>query len=377
MSDNVVPFGPILDPMPGQPLPMPGASTGPSAASTASDNVTSVHSPSDGVLQSGAELWMRKWMLKIGPQDGGAPTGSAVDLSLLDFEFQVEQQINVPSWHARIKVWNVGDAVINRLINKELTNIYLEAGYQSPSRQYGQLFAGLINYFRHGRQNATDTYIEIYATTFSTAVEAATINTYLPAGWVTQDAINAVLSAMTPFGVTLGQMPDTLNASKQPRGRVLFGMARDYLRDIARTEDGHFFIDNSGRLHLLKGSDTLKYGSQTVPILNSRTGLIDVATRTMDGAIECKCLLNPAIVPGGQVHINNEDVTSYTPVNPDAMTEDARKFSDAQNSMVFKADGYYPVGMVRHEGQNRGNPWYTNIVTNKIIQPPGYRTSAA
>jgi hypothetical protein len=364
------------------------------APSTAPANVTAVRDPADGTVQSGGKLWMRKWKLSIGPPSGGsgAPVpggnvpsssnvpanqygppapqqGGGIDLSLLDFEFDVEQAQYQPPWKARIKVWNPNQTILGGLASKELSHVYLEAGYQSPSQQYGRVFAGLINFYRHGRQNATDTFVELYATTYDTGVNAAVVNTWLPAGYQTQDAINAVLSAMTPYGITLGQMPNNLSTTAQPRGRLLFGMARDYLRDIARTEKANFFIDTQGRLHMLKEDDVLAMGSEVVPVLNSKTGLIDVPTRTMDGAIECHCLLNPAIVPGSQIHINNQDVAGFDAINVDALPNDAQKFTDA--SIVFKADGYYPVGSVRHQGQNRGNPWYSHIITKKAIPAVG------
>jgi hypothetical protein len=174
---------------------------------------------------------------------------------------------------------------------------------------------------------------------------------------------------MSPYGIVLGQVPDDLDDTKSPRGRTLFGMARDILRDIERTEHGHFFSDNDKRIHFLRDGDILNLGSQIVPILNGRTGMVDVPTRTMDGAVEVTCLLNPMITPGMQIRLNNEEIYGYNDINTDMLPDDARKFGDA--SSILHSDGYYPVGNVRHQGQNRGNPWYTHIVTERVIQDIG------
>lgn len=387
MSATVDPRGPIgsgdvigTDPgLGGNPFtPIGGGSSGgislpPAVASkppsTSRPNVNSTRSPNDGVVQDGSRLWMRKWKLTVGSE-----SGKGLDLSRLDFEFSVEQQMNVTPWQARIKVWNPNEEIISRIGAKELSHVSLEAGYQEPSQQYGSLFIGQISYIKAGRQDAIDTFVEIHAFTNSTAINAAVVNTWLPAGHQAIDSINAVKAAMAPFGVTGGQISDDLSQTKAPRGRLMFGMARDILRDIERTEKGHFFSDNSGRLHFLKDADVLKMGSETVPILNKKTGLIDIPTRTIDGAVDAQCFLNPKIVPGTRIKINNKDLANTAPVKPDQFIQTAEQFS--QQSITVKGDGYYRVGHVRHQGQNRGNPWYSHITTEKAIQEPGFPTSA-
>lgn len=345
---------------------------------TAPSNVTSVRSPNDGKTQQGEQLWMRKWKLTVGTPQGD----KAMDLSLLDFEFTINQDRYKVPWTGRIKIWNVGDNIISRM-NKELTKVYLKAGYQEPSNQYGDLFAGQINYFKHGRQNATDTFVEIFASTFEDPLRSAIVNTWLPVGYAKKDEIQAVAAALAPWGITLGQVTDLKDANtKAPRGKLMFGMAADYMRDIERTQKAHFFTDTDGRLHLLKDSEALALGSETIPILTSKTGLIDVPTTTLDGAAEVQCLLNPRITPGTRIRIANktahkkpdEAITKYTNVDTSVLVADAYKLSLTEFN--FHADGTYTVGAVRHQGANRGNPWYSHIITLKVDQVPGLTTSA-
>ena len=260
-------------------------------------------------------------------------------------------------------------------MSKELTNVRLDAGYQSPSNQYGKVFAGQIAYFKAGKQDAVDTFVEIWAFTNDTGINAAVVNTWLPAGSKTEDAINALVAAMQPFGITLGQLPPDLDPSKKPRGRLMMGMARDYLRDIERTEHGKFLTDQDGKLHFLRDKEALKMGNELVPILNKDSGLIGVPTTTLDGAAEVECLLNPRIQPGTRIRIDNRDLAQFHKSNPDQLIDDAYRL--LMTDFNFSADGLYTVGHVRHQGQNRGNPWFTQITTQKVDQMPGLTTSAS
>lgn len=341
-------------------LPGPDITAKRDPASTAQPNVNSVSLPGDGTARAGNRLWMRKWLLTVG-QNAGAGT----DLSLFDFEFSVDKQMYQNTTTAKIKIWNLGDDTIDHLMSKQYTTIDLWAGYQPPSTQYGRLFNGQIGYFKEGRQNTVDTFVELFAFSYDEAINASVVNTWLKQGWTTKDALNACVAVMGKDGIVLGQVPD-MNSRPQPRGRLLFGNPRDIVRDIARTENAQAFYDN-GKLHLLRPGEVLKLGSDTVPILNVNTGMIDVPTRTMDGAVEVTCLLNPAIAPGGQIHVNNEDTTSFHPVVDASFVDASKQMQDSD--FIFKVKGYYRVGSVKHEGQNRGVPWFSHIVTEQRLQP--------
>jgi hypothetical protein len=295
-----------------------------------------------------------------------------MDLSPLAFTFSIEQTQLMTPWIGRITVFNVGDDIISRM-QKELTHVYLEAGYQPPSRQYGKLFAGEIAYYRRGRQ-ATETFVEIVAVQADQPLNAAVVNTWIPAGFKPVDVVTMCLMAMP--GITLGQVTD-LGDGKSPRGRTLFGMASDILRDVAQSANANVYIDSNNQLHMLTESEYLQMRTETVPVLNSRSGLIGVPTQTLGAGVEARSLLNPAIIPGSQVKIDERAVMTATAVQPGRLpdTNVALQFSQ----MSLATDGFYVVGAVRHWGQNRGNPWYSDITTKPIDptkQPIGVRTSA-
>ena len=357
------PLPPVDEVTPSPPLPVP-----PIPPKNIPPNVNSVRSPDDGKETADSRLWMRHWELTVGTTAGDV----AQDLSHYDFEFSIEQELNQTTWQARIKIWNLSQDIIARMETKELQKIVLWAGYQKPSRQYGRLFAGQINYYKNGRQNATDTFLEVFGMTSDIAINATIVNSWLNKGYTTKDAVQVCVDAMAPNGVSLGTIPEHMSKDSSPRGRVLWGNARDYCRDIARTAHGTQFIDNDNKFHILSPEELASYGKDRLVILNVDSGLVGVPTRTMDGAVEATCLLNPAIVPGSRIKINNKSTVNgmvqFTKINTDPLVDAGHRLQDA--SLAFRAEGDYPVLRVKHEGQTRGNSWHSHIICQTALPSP-------
>jgi hypothetical protein len=372
MSDEPPPVLPTPPIPPGEP-PLPVPPIPPEGGPPS--NVTPVKKPSDGVEQTGSRLWGRRWRLSVQPPSGK----DALDLSQLGFEFNIEDHQFIHPRRAHIKIWNVTKDTVRRMKN-EFTHVVLEAGYQQPSDQYGPVFKGQIAYYKHGRSNATDTYLEIFGATWDQAINAAVVNSWKPKGYTTMDIVKELLSVLTPYGIVLGQITD-LGDAKSPRGRLLFGMVHDILRDIARSVEGQVFLDQDGRLHILKDGEILKMGNETIPILNSKTGVVDVPVQTLGGGIEITCLLNPSINPGGRIHLNNDEVARVEATSrkkegygPGVLgtPDTAMKIEQSDLVMARGADGFYVVDSVRHQGENRGQSWHTHIVTEPVLPPVGF-----
>ena len=311
----------------------------------------------NSVPQTGQPLWIRRWKLSVGNVSGA----QAIDLSQFSFEFEVSMQQNQTPWKGRVKVWNPPPTLAGQ-IGKEYTNISLDAGYMQPSQQYDNVIQAQLTYWRWGRQNATDTFLELFIAMYDTAFTAAVVNTWVPAGATKDTTLDAVLAALAPYGVTKGQITQ-LSQDKAPRGRALVGMVRDIMRDFARTENAKWFIDKDGKLHLLSQDEALALGNTKVPLLSARTGLVDVPTQVLGSGIEIHSLLNPALRPGMQVQvdaasINQLQTTDNSPFLKTSMT--------AQDPITAKINqsGLYIIGQIKHFGQNRGNPWYSHMVTS-------------
>lgn len=307
----------------------------------------------------GTTLWLRKWQLSIGTQEGS----DALDLSQLAFEFQIDQATNMTPWTAQFTIYNINNDIISKM-RKELTVISLQAGYQPPSVQYGKIFAGPIAYFKHGRLNATDTFVEIHASQYDIPINTAVVNTVLPQGYKKTDILTAATAEMD--GVSVGHITD-LGDEAAPRSRVLYGMSKDSIYDVAQSAEANAWVDSDGKLNMLKTGESLP--TVNVPVLNTHTGLVEVPTQTLGGGVDARVLLNHAIIPGGQVHLDNSVLQQFVMVNESAMLPDTVKQLGI-TSMAFNAQGYYVVVAVRHWGQNRGNPWYTDIKT-EAMDPSG------
>jgi len=337
-------------------------------------NVTSTRNPTDGVPQEGQPLWMRKWHLTIGSNQPGSNGGdNAYDLSQFAFEFDITLQQAQFGNVGKVTVYNMDQSLLEK-VGKDITNLSLEAGYSSPSNQYGAVIRGQIVFLKAGRRSATDTFAEFTVQIWDQALNAAVVNTWLPAGYVKSDIVNAAVQVMVPGGVTVGQITQ-LGDEKATRGRLLFGMARDILRDVARSADAQWFIDQSGKLHMLKQGELLAMGTQTVPVLNSKSGMVDVPVLVPGSGIEVHCLLNPRIKPGEQIQVNEADIvrTVSTSESNQYLADQLKLMMTARKSV----SGHYPVLKVRHFGANRGNPWYSHIVTDYPLgQRPSVVTSA-
>ncbi|NTG00115.1 hypothetical protein G6L30_08275 [Agrobacterium rhizogenes] len=286
------------------------------------------------------QQWLRFCKLTV---EGG---GEAIDLSALRIRFSVTQHTLQSPNVGDITISNLSDQTVQRIKN-EGTTVTLEAGYQSG---HGLIFKGQIIQKRKGRENPVDTYLNILAQGGDQAYNHAVVSKTLAAGHTYKDQVMTAFEAMKPFGITLGYITD-LSAKKMPRGRVLFGMARDVLRTVAISTGTSWSIQNN-QLTVVKDTEAAPGGPI---VLNSRTGMIGLPTQTIDG-IQIQCLLNPMIGPGSLVQVDQGDIQEAK--------FDPGYLGEVNNSMIpTKADdGFYKVLVVNHSGDTRGDPWYSDML---------------
>jgi hypothetical protein len=355
--------------------------------------------------------WLRSWDLVVGQQtpppgtaavDVGSSSASRTQgggaLSLADFRivFDVELVTSHMPWKLTATVYNVPPSLANQ-IAAQYTNVVLVAGYQfphpsSPILPQGyksggsMIFTGDVVWYERGRDsNSTDTFLRIYANSFDVAHNQAVINTTLPAGYTQKDVVQACVDAMAKDnpGVKLGVLTPGMGDVKSPRGRTLYGMPREILRDTAQSVGGFVYIDAVGRVNILKTGDNLAPADPNTPIIefNYKTGMIGIPSQNVDGGMSARCLLNPAILPFTQIHLNNDEITRKTlsqtsPVpGGSGLPEEVQQvqFQQAAVHIGGAQDGVYKVWSVKHSGDTRGNPWYTDVITqaaNPASQAP-------
>lgn len=271
--------------------------------------------------------------------------GDGLDLSNLHIKFAVKKADAQTPNTAEIRVYNVSESTVAR-IRKEFARVILQAGYES---NFGVIFDGNIKQVRFGRENGTDTYIDIAAGDGDDAYNFAVVNTTLAAGAKQSDQIAAAGAQMSGRGIKTGYIADT-GGQRLARGKVMYGMARDYMRQSAEASDTSWSIQD-GKLQFVSATGVLP--GQAI-VLNSKTGLVGQPEQTNDG-IKARCLLNPTLKIGGRVQINEKDVA-------EAKLQDTTKDAQVNRPADIAADGSYRLLVVEHTGDTRGNDWYSDLI---------------
>lgn len=272
-------------------------------------------------------------------------SGDGLDLSGLRIKFKVKKSDAQTPNTAEIRVYNLADSTAKQ-IREEFSNITLQAGYES---NFGVIFAGNIKQVRFGREGNTDKYIDIAAGDGDDAYNYAVVNTTLAAG-ATQDAqIQAAAGALAQRGVGQGFLAET-GSQGLARGKVMYGMARDYLRQSAEASQTTWSVQD-GKLQVVKLTEVLP--NQAV-LLNSKTGLVGVPELTNEG-VKARCLLNPLLKIGTRVKIDEADVA-------EAKLPSTGQSAPANAGASIAQDGVYRLLVVEHGGDTFGNDWYSDLV---------------
>lgn len=273
----------------------------------------------------------------------GNAGGQGLDLSDLHIKFSIWSATTQSPKHTTIRVYNVSDSTAKQL-QQEFQQVFLQAGYGD---NFGLIFGGAIKQIRKGRENATDTFVDIIAADGDEAYNWAVVNTTLAAGWSQTDYHGALVQSMESYGIRAGYTP-SFSQSQLPRGKVCYGMARDYMRQLAGASGTQWAIQD-GQLHMVPiGS----YLPNEAVVLTSDTGMVGVPTQTVDGII-VKCLLNPNINPGTRIQIDNASIqqaalsTDYTALN---------------YFPSLDADGFYKVYAMTQTGDTRGPAFHTEMI---------------
>lgn len=292
------------------------------------------------------QQYLRKVRLIVGGSSApgiAADADAGIDLSELHIRFQVRNTTAQTLKRAEIRIYNLNQDTARKIQN-EFTRVELSAGYGD---EVGLIFQGQIAQIQVGRENATDSYVHIFAQDGDAAYNFATTNRTLAKGWTPDQFYSALLQDLSSFGLTAGYKPD-FSAESASRGMACYGMTRDHLRNLAEQQGCEWSIED-GKLNFIKLSSFLP-GEAVV--LNSSSGMIGTPEMTIQGLV-VRSLLNSNIKSGGQIKIDNASIASLTINIP-----------YAGNEVVpgTDADGYYVSRVVQHVGDNRGLEWYTSMI---------------
>ena len=283
--------------------------------------------------------YLRKCSLIVANQ-----SGSGLDLSNLRITFSVKKSDAQTPNAATIRVYNLAKETAYQ-IQKEFIQVVLQAGYQE---NYGVIFTGDIKQVRTGVENGVDFYLDIFAGDGDAAYNFSVVNKTLSAGASQNDQVNALSQALNTFGISQGYIPG-LRGNPLPRGKVLYGMTRDYLRSVASSTLTSWSMQD-GNLQMVPLTGLLP---NTVVLLNSKSGMVGTPEQTNEG-IAIKCLLNPILKIGGRVKIDQQDIQR-------AVIDQTDKKDNVNKPVAISEDGIYRLLVVEHVGDTRGNDWYSNL----------------
>jgi hypothetical protein len=281
----------------------------------------------------------------------------------LKFKFRVmANDVDTPN-HAEIRVYNASPQTVQQVI-QEYTGVVLTAGYQG---NLGTIFKGTVKQFRRGKENNVDSYLDILAADTDLPYNFGVINESVPAGLSQKQALQKLADVLTPgTPVDKNTIEVVTSGGIIPRGKVFFGLARAYMRDLANTFSSRWSIQQ-GVLTLIPNDS---YIPGTAVLMNSATGMIGVPEATEQG-ITVKCLLNPSLQVGHLVQINNKDITE---------TSIKQQFYPSYQDLNFIAtvdgstDGQYRIIVLEHIGDTRSQEWYSELVClllDPSAQPAG------
>ena len=123
--------------------------------------------------------------------------------------------------------------------------------------------------------------------------------------------------------------------------------------------------------NIVKPGDTLELAPATV-VVNSDTGMIGFPHLNVDGGVSVRMLLNPSIRPMSAIQINQGDIVQkqlaqgQNDLPPAGIPSQVQQIGMASQWMK-QCDGIFHVWSVSHSGDTRGNPWYTDVITQPVV----------
>jgi hypothetical protein len=263
--------------------------------------------------------------------------GKAFDVSELRCSFEIVKTAYLEANQSILSIYNLNPEDENKLI-KQGQRIIIEAGYQGS--QYGLIFSGNVIQPLRSKENGVDYLLTLVSMDADRYATYGLVVASLVAQQTSRDAIQVL---MTKSSQEVGAGFLTNTNIVYPRGKVMFGMSKNYLAQIARSENATYYTED-GKVNIISAADVKK---GQILDFGPQTGLIGTPTQTEMG-IECTVLLNPQVHINTLFHIDNKRVTNY-------------RYTPGQPVRSLDSQGIYRVIKLTHVGDTRTNEWFTKI----------------
>lgn len=303
--------------------------------------------------------WVRKVSLLLVQGE------EALDVSAFRIRFSTQNaDVESPNSCA-IRVYNLSKELVNRIGMKgEFSRVVLSAGYEGGN--FGIIFKGDIKQFKIGRENATDSYLDIFASDGDIGYNQGIVNGNLAKGATNLDKIFAIAKAFPDMGLDIGALAVTRQYMPSIRGSVFIGMARARMREVTTYLDAGWSISDG----VIVVTDNTGYRDGEAVVINVATGLIGVPEQT-DSGIRVRCLLNSKIRIGGRIKLNNDEISRLYQQNPEMAPIPANQWTGFQLVAGLSDKGFYRTFVVEHDGDTRGNEWTTTLTCLTVNETAG------
>lgn len=300
--------------------------------------------------------WKRNCKLTI-QIDANDP--KALDLSQFKIVFTVGQATSEQPKAAEIYIYNLSASTMNLLAGvdsqKINTQVILECGYGS---ELSVVFKGRVFQYRRGRDNPTDTWLCVLAISGDAIQNDALVNQSIPAGTSKNEVSNILVSETNKYGLVTGEIA-SISEQQYPRGRVFFGSLHDSIQQFGKENNVEFdYSDN-----VISSINSLGFSVEPVQVLSPTTGMVGLPQLTSEGLI-VKCLLNPKLKRKGRVQVDMSDLqTESYDIGYSGQQVD-QPFKNPKTAT--NAEGMFIIQAIEHNGDTRGDDWYTHLVCTAI-----------
>jgi hypothetical protein len=303
--------------------------------------------------------------------------GDKITLSSSDTEpealrivFEIELTVFSALWTAFIRVYNADTSLTQALITQG-ANVSLSGGYKDGNN--GLLFSGLVIDCQFEKENGVD-----YVLTLQCMVGADfLINnfvTYTQGPFSTQRQQIATMAAKARKPFTVDDPQNVLNGATTgslPCPKVGFGSPMKFLQEACR-QANTFFVANAGGITIVE----LKAKSATPDLIFSSPIAEGDNVTNPDAAITYSIIGSPqqtqGVSSGVTFKVLLDSRVQIAVPNPMTVKIDNTVIRqlplpvNASSGQIgipafFSQDGVYAVVGIRHLGDSRGNPWWTEI----------------
>lgn len=334
-----------------------------------------------------SQNWMRHFELQLVDENGQGIELSDFKVTFTIVWFNISSASRVGTY----KIYNLSADTVNRITGQEFSKVRLIAGYdgiapdvsasdvgtvrevdaadvgQSDGRNYGLIFSGEIRYSVTGKDSPIDSYVLIQAADTDLAFATSITSQTLAAGYTVADVNRALMKDFEAKGATEGLTPE-MPATVFPRGRVLFGMTRHLMDNVAGQCGATWqFVD--GQRQMVANNE---YVHDAI-VLNSATGLIGMPQQAIGNGVNVRALINPNIRVNGLIQLDQASVYRTALSNNDiAMAGGQITDQNTDGNITLSGttaqpasiatDGVYIVRGIMYTGDTRGQAWYMDMM---------------